>query len=496
MQARLLSIFIALAFLFSGVLLQPSAVAQTIKTENVTLYGLKGTQTTTTSKDGRTVTYVTKLAGELPDGTYKTETITNTITKDAAGNKLRYERTEALALYCTKGGKAIWTQTIKRIDKYNELGGYAETYHEHTVEEDKGRTVDVDETSESDAEDNKQSGTQKTTVTEKGQPPKTEVKVVKGGGWVIKEGISLSTEPTASICKCAEQACPSTGQVVQPAPGDGTGTEQGVYLPPTGDPNGMLVGTIQGPDRTSGPTDFYYETIDQSDNHKYFKSKTDKLGRFLIIADAVDKLIRVARSFDHDGKLDEGSSTTIARDADVPNVREVPNALSHGSAITGGNSSFERSKEIVLKTRNIDPSTARVEVDGHTAGIHTLAASNSSVVAMGDGVSTGMHTIMIHSKNGTTNKMPADFVDVNLDVAGSHEVGSIQTVTLHVNGLPPNHPATVTFSAGGAITIVGGGQQITVPVTGSTATTQVQAVHAGESALRWQLHVTIPGFWP
>jgi hypothetical protein len=286
---------------------------------------------------------------------------------------------------------------------------------------------------------------------------------------------------------------------LQPCTGDDTSSmrttvlDQETYVPPTSDPNGYIVGTVNEPN-TTGPSGFVYAMVDEQGKRTNHTGMTDGAKRFAIHVPAGIALIQVAKRLDEHGNLYKPAECKVGRGLPVPGLRDVLNPPPSGPAIVGGNSSWERGKLVGFRTRGIDPRNVRLQLEGNPEGHQIFAASNSSVLA---GVKTtpGTHVASLVSGGTTTNGVASDFLDVTPTLTGSTQVGGTKVAALAVVGLPAEHPATCTFTVSGASVFEGGKSQTTVPVLGGRATAQLRNVRAGETLLRWQLTVKIPGVW-
>ncbi|HTD38244.1 MAG TPA: hypothetical protein VK669_12070 [Candidatus Limnocylindrales bacterium] len=269
--------------------------------------------------------------------------------------------------------------------------------------------------------------------------------------------------------------------------------DQETYVPRTSDPNGYIVGTVVDPSAT-GPTGFVYSTVDEQGARTAHTGTTDALKRFAIFVPAGIALVQVARRLDERGNLVKPAECRVGRNLSVPSLRDLPKPPPNGPAIVGGNSAWERDKPVEFRTRGIDPRNVRLQIDGNAEGQQVLAASNSSVIALVK-TSPGMHAAALVTGGTPTNGVASDFVDATVALTGSTRIGGTKVVTLQVVGVPPQHSATCTFTVSGASEFPGGKPEMTVPLVNGRATAQVRNVRAGETSLRWQLMVKIPGVW-
>ncbi len=306
-------------------------------------------------------------------------------------------------------------------------------------------------------------------------------------------GATLTVTPVAAKVSPTSERTASPGTPVTPTSGSEVVAGEQAYLPSTSGVSGYVTGTIVDPTSTTGASDFVYSYVDAQGRRSFFKSVTDSAKHFVLPISADMTALEVARHFDRAGKLANPAHCDVGIGLSVPNTRDILNPPASGPAIVGGESVFERSKPIALHTRGIEPRSARLLIDGKSDGQQVLAASDSSVIGEVS-VQPGTHTASLTSASGTTNGIQADFVDVNVSLTGSNQIGGTKVATLTAFGIA--HPATATFRVSGASVLRAGGSELTVPLQAGRASVDLRNVSAGRVAVRWLLHVSIPAMFP
>jgi hypothetical protein len=290
---------------------------------------------------------------------------------------------------------------------------------------------------------------------------------------------------------------------VQPKPGTGGGSDGGVYLPPIGGARSLYVGTVSDPNTGStGPTSYIVGVVEPNGKKTFWQGLTDENGHFKFKLPAITVAsITLFRFFDKNGEPDKGAQCDVGA-PHVPGTDQLANVpAAQQPAVLGGSSSFQRGGGghgvFELETRGNDPLTTRVLVDGSTDGVKVLAASDRSVSAqLDDNLPLGRHTFAIESGGKRSNTFVADVLELVGDPIPPQEVGSLNTVRVHVIGLPPGDTATMAFQVGGAATLANGGSEIVVPVKNDEANIQIRGIRRGQSLVRFKLDVAIPGYWP
>lgn len=176
----------------------------------------------------------------------------------------------------------------------------------------------------------------------------------------------------------------------------------------------------------------------------------------------------------------------------TPTPRPVARAL----AVTNASSAYERggpdNGEFTLVVRGADARNARVLVDGVTSEVDTLSISGGNVVArLHDDIALGRHTIAVESDGVTSTRFPMDVVSVRLDPVPPSDVGQVQTVTAHVEGIPPGDNGVAEFAIGGPVQILTGGTTANVPIENGIARVQIRRTAPGATTLRVHVSVTI-----
>ena len=279
-------------------------------------------------------------------------------------------------------------------------------------------------------------------------------------------------------------------------PQNGTGADQGTYLPPLAGPQSEITGTVTA--QEAGPTGFYVATVTDNGATQYYRSTTDTRGHFHLRLPKVTGLAKLLlfREFDKDGRPDQGASCLIGHQAHLENTEAVLNPPRIGPAIVEANTAYERGGFgqglVQLHTRGTDALTSKVLLDGSDRGVDTLAASDSSMVGkLHDDVSLGRHRIGAQSGNQRTNEQLADVVTEHFDPIGALRPGQVSTVRLHIDGLGSD-PARVRFTIGGAASVADGSDTATTPVVHDTAQVDIRAKEPGQLIVRTILLVSIP----
>lgn len=288
----------------------------------------------------------------------------------------------------------------------------------------------------------------------------------------------------------------------EPAPGDGTGTDAGVYVPPLAGPHAVMVGTIVAPEEPAGPKAFYVGTVDDQGHKQFYQARTDPLGRlrFKLPELATIASVLVFRKFDRNGQPDAGGITQVTNEpVHVPNTQPMPHAPGPGPAVTEANTAYERGGAgaglMQLQVRNVDPVATKVLMDGGAQGVDTLGASDRSVVAkLHDDVPLGPHLMSVQSGALASNAFSADVVRLRFDPFGALKPGEVQPVTLHVDGLPRDQVAKATFTVSFNATLESGGRTTTVPVENGSARIRIRAQQPGKLFISSTLTVDLPDF--
>ncbi|MBV8367183.1 MAG: hypothetical protein JO194_11890 [Candidatus Eremiobacteraeota bacterium] len=285
---------------------------------------------------------------------------------------------------------------------------------------------------------------------------------------------------------------------VSPSPGTGAGTEGGVYLAPAAGPRSVMFGTVEDPSTgTVGPTAYVVGVVQPDGKKTFWHGVTDANGHlnFKLPAIAISA-VTLFRFFDKEGIPDKGAECTVGTNP-VPDLEQIPEIPAHQTpAVLGGSSSLQRGGAdrglFNLETRGNDPLDTRVVIDGRPTGADVVGASNRSISArLEDDLTLGRHTFAIQSDGKRSNAFEADVLEITPDPLPTQHVGSVNTVRVHVIGLPLSDSATMTFDVGGAATLLDGGSQVTVPVKNGVAEIQIRGVRSGESLVRFRLQVEL-----
>lgn len=290
---------------------------------------------------------------------------------------------------------------------------------------------------------------------------------------------------------------------LEPQPGKGGGSDGGVYLPPIAGPGAMIVGTVEDPstNTASGPTNFIVGTVEPDGRKKFWHGLTDERGHFKIgLPLEVITGLLLFREFDPKGHPDGGATCTIGRPPHLDGTTPLTNVpTSQQPAILEGSPSYQRGANSVfnLHTRGTNPLNTRVLMDGKPDGVQTLGISDESVAArFGNDVPLGRHRMSVMSNGKNSNEFTAVLVTVMGEPLAPSTPGQVNTVRVHIDGLPPDQSASMAFQVGGAATLLDGGSTTTVPVKDGIAQIQIRGVHAGQALVRFTLLMTAPGFAP
>ena len=285
---------------------------------------------------------------------------------------------------------------------------------------------------------------------------------------------------------------------VSPSPGIGTGVDGGVYLAPAAGPQSVMLGTVEDQNTgAAGPTDYIVGVVQPNGKKTFWHGVTDANGHFNFRLPAIAiSAVTLFRFFDKAGVPDKGAECTVGT-SPVPDVDQIPGVpTGQTPAVLGGSSSFQRGGAerglFNLETRGNDPLNTSVVIDGRATGADVVGASNRSISArLEDDLALGRHTFAIQSDGKRSNAFEADVLEITPDPLPPQHVGSVNTVRVHVIGLPLSDSATMTFDVGGAATLLDGGSQVTVPVKNGLAEIQIRGVRSGESLVRFKLEVAL-----
>ena len=287
---------------------------------------------------------------------------------------------------------------------------------------------------------------------------------------------------------------------VQPAAGEGSGVDSGVYAPPiASDPQEAIKVTVEGDQ--PGPTEFLVSTVDDQGKKRFLRGVTDQFGHALLTLGAGVAVAMIFKHFDKHGQPDQGSTCRFARQPSVlGETQELANVPKSGPAILRANSSIElggRGRGIATwQVRGASAQTS-MQVDGSTGGINTLAASDTSLVGkLNDNTILGQHVFIFTNAGVASNPFHANAVTLTFGALPRLRPGEVANVSVAIGGIRPQDNAVVVFSVGGAATVAGGGSTATSVVRDGTASVKIQATRPGELLITVRLEVSSPDFKP
>jgi hypothetical protein len=445
---------------------------------------MTGTQTVTTAKldNGNTLETTTAEATGVIGGKYVTETYTYSTEKDKDGNKVRYNRKLVRTTYDKKGGKQLARDGWTEKDTYNEAGGYTHVLDENTVNNETGETTDAHSESENDASGKTLKGHSTKTTRKPGEPANKE---------------DEKYNPETGIWEQASLSVPQLEQT-NAQPGNGANDET-AYLPDVAGPSSQVVATFNDPDQ-SGPSGQVLVAFDDRSGHRtFFKALANAQHHvlFKILEGAV--AVWLFKSFKGDGTPDD-AAVKCAIGGNVPETQALPHVASNGPAITRASSAYERGGSgngiVSVQTRGDDPLNSRVLIDGSESNIQTLAASDMSVKArLSDNAPLGRHQFAVQSGNKVSGSFPADVVTLRADPVAGGEPGTVSTLTVHCDGLPPADGGTMYFLVSGAARLEDGSQTTSAPVINGIAQVRIRGISAGAALVKFKLQARINGFW-
>lgn len=283
---------------------------------------------------------------------------------------------------------------------------------------------------------------------------------------------------------------------VQAAPQNGSGTDQGTFLPPLAN-QGVITGTVLASE--AGPTAFYIATVTSNGDQQIYKGKTDEHGHFHLRIPAIAGLasLLLFKEFDSQGHPDKGATCQISKQpAHLENTEPVVNVPANGPAIVEANTAYERGGfsggVMQLHTRGTDALNSKLLLDGSDRGVDTLATSDSSMVGkLHDDVPLGRHRVGAQSGDQRTNEQLADIVTERFDPIAPLRPGQVSTVKLHIDGLGTD-PAQVKWTVGGAASVADGRDTATAPVKDGSCQLDIRAKQPGQLVIRTVLLVSIP----
>lgn len=101
----------------------------------------------------------------------------------------------------------------------------------------------------------------------------------------------------------------------------------------------------------------------------------------------------------------------------------------------------------------------------------------------------------LRSGSKTSAAIPADVVVLRADPVAGGEPGTVHTLTVHCDGLPPADAGTMYFQVSGAARLEDGSQTTSVPVINGIAQVRIRGISAGAALVKFKLQARINGFW-
>ncbi len=445
---------------------------------------LTGTQTTTTTTlgNGNTLETTTAEATGIVGGQYVTETYSYSTEKDRDGNKVKYTRKLVRTTYDKKGGKQLARDGWTEKDTYNEAGGFTHVFDETAVNNETGETTDQHSESEKDASGKTLKGHSTKTTRKPGEKP-------------VKENEEYN--PEKQDWEKVSLSAPSLEQTGAQA-GNGASNET-AYLPDVAGPSSQVVATFSDPDQ-SGPSGQAFVAFDDRSGHRTF-FKTLASAQHHVVFKVLEGAVAVwlFKSFKGDGTPDD-AAVKCAIGGNVDGTQAISHVASSGPAITRASSAYERGGSangiVSVQTRGDDPLNSRVLMDGSDANIQTLAASDMSVKArLSDDTPLGRHQFAVQSGGKVSGSFPADVVTLRADPVAGGEPGTVSTLTVHCDGLPPADSGTMYFLVSGSARLEDGSETTSVPVRDGIAQVRIRGTHAGAALVKFKLQARINGFW-
>jgi hypothetical protein len=456
--------------------------------------GRTGTETVTTTKapDGTTVTVLDQKTSRNKLGKEQVR-IKLTWVKNAAGNIESITRTEDTSIHndetkdestgkVTPAEDDIGHKETKRT--YDPAGGFTETTTDRTTVKESGRSATEDETITEETFD--ANGKQL-----------TGKKTVKRDG-VERPSAGQTYDPAKRSYVDDDKLTPQTPLLPASPTANSAGGNETAYLPDVAGPTSQVVATFYDPG-ASGPSDVMLAMIKSDGTTEYYHARTDTDHHvaFRIIAGVAS--VMLFKGF-HDGKPDDAAATCeVAQTATVPQTDALSSVPDDGPAIARASTAYERGGSshglMSIQTRGTDPTSTRLLLDGQPSGIETLASSDMSVKGrFADDVGLGRHSVSLESSGKQSNAFPTDVVTLRTDPVPPGEPGTVETLTVHCDGLPPADAATMSFAIGGAAQLASGEQTTTVPVENGVASVNIRGVRPGAALVRFHMRASIPGF--
>ena len=299
--------------------------------------------------------------------------------------------------------------------------------------------------------------------------------------------------------------CSHSAPAVAAMPGNGTGSETGIFVPPNSGagPQAAITGTATAETGQTGPSTIIVQTVDAAGHRSFFQGVTDALGKFGFFVPAGARAISVFRHFDRNGqpdKVDTGATCRITNAPGLPpNLQELTNRPANGPAVLAANSAYELGGQgqgmVQLQTRAINPLNAQLQADGSTATINTLGASDQSVIGKWrDDTPLGLHHVSISSDGQVSNAFSTDVVTLAFAKMPPLHPGNTYDETLAIAGVEANSTARVIFVVGGAASFADGSTTATMLVEKGTAKARIRINGPGQFNLSARLLVNFPEF--
>ena len=286
---------------------------------------------------------------------------------------------------------------------------------------------------------------------------------------------------------------------VQPVAQDGSGNDQGVYLPPIAGPNSQITGTVL-PDEGSGTSGFYVGARDSNGVTRYWKGTTDQSGRFRLrlppLSGGLASLI-LFKHFDTRGEPDRGATLTVTdKPVQLADMQPVIGYIPSGPAIVAGNTSYQRGGNaygvMQLLTRGLDAANSHVLLDGSTADVDTLAASDSSIVGrLRDTAALGKRVVSVQSGTRRTNGFKTYIIALTFSQLTPLQPGDVEQLSMQVEGLGKD-PAVARFDVIGAASLADGSPSTTVPIVDGRSEVTLRGQRPGQLQISVTIDVQMP----
>lgn len=447
--------------------------------------GLTGTSTTTTKTldNGNTVETVTHDTSGTLGGQYVHDVYTSTIEKDSAGNVIKQGTRQVTTKFDKdpkQGGKQLSQDTFNQTGTVNQFGQETRVTDESKVDNKTGETSDEHTESTFDAHGAKLKSHRTTKSHKPGQRTTTK-----------EEDWDAETDTYKEVSMAAPVLTPIASQ-------NGTGaSDETAYLPDVAGPGSTVVATFNDPEH-AGPSGQAVVAFQDSTGHRSFFRAVANAQHHLFFKIAEGAVaVWLFKDFTGDGKPDEGAvECAISRAGTVADTQAIADAPQNGLAITRGATAYERggaSRGIVsLQTRGNDPAASRILVDGKANETQTVASSDMNVkAALNDDVSLGRHELSVESNGRRSNSIAADVVTLRADPVAGGETGTVNTLTVHVEGLPAQDNGIMYFTVSGSARLEDGSETTHVPVRDGIAQVRIRGVRSGPALVKYKLQAQL-----